>query len=293
MMLRFIKHFISVVICIHLFACAESNKKSEFSHHKLGYYYHVLAFSKQNKPIKANEIVWLNIQFKTQSDSVFWDSFNNLNDCFFVSIDSSSATNLLTNYISTCSLLDSSCMLIKTNIFFKQQFKNKKTPFFSKNDSIVKIFFKIKKVFNLQEFSEFKQDLDKIEQDQIKNYIIKFKDQHITKDSLGIYWIEKPKTRTAKGNFKTGDLLSIKYEGYFLNGRMIENSITNFEYRYGTPDQLIKGLNYVIKCLKKGEKAKIILTSHLAFGELGSMNQLIPPFTPLIYTIKINNLVIN
>ena len=46
-------------------------------------------------------------------------------------------------------------------------------------------------------------------------------------------------------------------------------------------------IHYVIKRLKKGQNAKIILPSRLAFGENGSSNGTIAPYTPLIYEIKI------
>ncbi|MGZ3885263.1 MAG: FKBP-type peptidyl-prolyl cis-trans isomerase [Bacteroidia bacterium] len=39
--------------------------------------------------------------------------------------------------------------------------------------------------------------------------------------------------------------------------------------------------------MKKGDFVKIILSSWLAFGETGSSNGTIPPFTPLLYEIKL------
>ena len=44
---------------------------------------------------------------------------------------------------------------------------------------------------------------------------------------------------------------------------------------------------YALYKLKKGEKAKIILPSQLAFGDQGSSNGVIPPYTPLVYQIEI------
>jgi FKBP-type peptidyl-prolyl cis-trans isomerase len=62
---------------------------------------------------------------------------------------------------------------------------------------------------------------------------------------------------------------------------------------YGTPDQVLKGINYVIPRLKVGQSAKIILPSRLAFGEKGSSNGTVPPFTPLLYEITLNDIKIN
>jgi FKBP-type peptidyl-prolyl cis-trans isomerase len=63
--------------------------------------------------------------------------------------------------------------------------------------------------------------------------------------------------------------------------------VNQLEFTYGTPDQLIKGLNIVIGTLKKGEFVKIIVPSRLAFGEKGSSNGSIQPYTPLVYNLKI------
>jgi FKBP-type peptidyl-prolyl cis-trans isomerase len=84
-----------------------------------------------------------------------------------------------------------------------------------------------------------------------------------------------------------GKRVKISYSGMFLDGKPIDDSEQIIEYVYGTPDQLIKGLNIVIGSLKKGETSKIIVPSRLAFGESGSSNGSIPPYTPLVYNLKI------
>ena len=76
------------------------------------------------------------------------------------------------------------------------------------------------------------------------------------------------------------------YYGYFLDGRMIDFNDSLGIY-YDDSLQLIKGLNYVIKRLDVGQSAKIVLPSPLAFGMRGSFNKTIPPFTPLLYEIKL------
>jgi FKBP-type peptidyl-prolyl cis-trans isomerase len=68
----------------------------------------------------------------------------------------------------------------------------------------------------------------------------------------------------------------------------VDSSPQNFQINYGTPDQLIRGLNYAICKLKIGRFSKIILPSHLAFGENGSSNGSIPPFTPMLYKISVS-----
>lgn len=266
------------------FACRpEKHKKQKgFSHHPLGYYYQLLAFDTNAFVYKANYMARVSASFKTQADSVFWDSSNNFNDCFFIRIDSLQHSNFLQHGISRSAQSDSVCLLIPTAEFFKQQFNLKEVPFFSKTDSVVKINFRLQQILSPEKYADFNENLRRKEQEKIGEYV---KHHQAEKDESGFYWLQKPAGLSSIG-IKTGTLVKLNYTGFYLNNRFLEKA-ENFEFVYGTPDQLLKGLNYVIPKIKKGEVAKIILPSQLAFGENGSSNGAVPPFTPLLYEIKI------
>lgn len=276
---------------IFLFCC--KNKKAEsqayFSYHPLGYYYQLLSFEEKTDKLLPGKIAWISATFKTQKDSIFWDSFNNMNDKFYVRTDTNNNQNFIVNYVSQLEALDSVCILIKPKDFFAQQFKVDTIPFFSKTDTCVKIFLKLKALFTEEEFLKVQQDLELNEMRQIYKFYTTEAEANAAMDPAGFYWVEK--SGIGKGNeIKIGTTVSIAYEGYFLNGRFLEKSGKDFDLKYGTPDQLLKGLNYVIAGLKMGQNAKIILPSRLAFGENGSSNGIVPPFTPLMYKIKITDI---
>ncbi len=90
---------------------------------------------------------------------------------------------------------------------------------------------------------------------------------------------------------KKGTVISINYKSYFINRVEFDNNYKEaaFTYTYGTPGQVIKGLEIAINGMKKGEKSKIIIPSQLAFGEEGSSTQIVPPFTTVIYELEIVN----
>ena len=200
--------------------------------------------------------------------------------------------NFLKNYISKCSALDSACILIKPSDFFRQQFKSGSVPFFSKNDSVVKINFKVKHVFSKEDFVKIQHDLHRKEDAQIEHYFGTVAEAEAACDPLGFYWVDRS-GGSGSSTPKSGDLVTIAYRGEYLNGRFLEKSGADFEFIYGTPDQLLKGINYVISRLKLGENAKIILPSRLAFGENGSSNGTVPPCTPLVYEIQLIDLKTN
>lgn len=286
MMWRFCKLFFACIFLV-LNSCKNNSKKTLFTYNKLGYWYQLISFNTNTLPNNKNAIYWLDASFKTQSDSVFWDSYNNLNDNFFLELSPDLNSNYLKHFISTQTEQDSSLLLIKTADFFTQQFNNNQIPFFSKNDSVVKINVKVKRIYSPTQFNNLRQNFAKKELEQIENYFSSVQKFEASKDSLGFYWIDKPETNTLP-KIKNGDNVSLSYEGSFLNGKVIDSSPKKFKITHGTPDQLLKGLNYVISRLKLGQNAKIILPSRLAFGEKGSTNNLIPPYTPLVYTLKIN-----
>lgn len=290
MMLKFIKlnkfsilfvFFLSLIACKH-----KIENENAFSYNKLGYYYRLISFDNNTGLSNQNKVIWLDVSFATQSDSVFWDSYNNFNDNYFIKTDKPNQQLFLKNYIYKLNENDSACLLLKPKDFYLQHFNTDKISFFSINDSVVKIYFKVKQVLTLKEFNDRKINLASNEIKQIESYFKTIQDYELSFDSLGFYWIEKPNSSNMPG-VNPKSVVKLSYEGSFLNGRVFEKSPNNFELIYGIPDQIIKGLNYVIKQLKKGQNAKIILPSRLAFGENGSSNGIIAPYTPLIYKVNI------
>lgn len=282
---KVILFFCLVMILLFVVGC-KRNKQPHYSYNPLGYYYQLIAFNSNASGYQPHNVAWIDCVFKTQSDSVFWDSRNNFNDNFFIEIDSLSATNFIKNYVSKLTISDSASLMIRTKDFYKQQFASDKIPFFSKKDSVVKVDLKVRKIISADEYNNRNVDLLKQEGEQIEAYFKSPQEFEMARDSLGFYWIEKPPASDLPVTVYK-NTVKLSYKGTFLNGRIFELSPPNFEVSYGTPDQLIKGLNYVIKRLKKGQNAKIILPSRLAFGENGSTNGIIAPYTPLIYEIKI------
>jgi len=290
MILKFIKAkgvivLSSFALLLLINACKRGHQK-HFSYHPLGYYYQLIAFNSNASTYQPHSVAWIDAVFKTQDDSVFWDSRNNFNDNFFLEIDSLSTGNFIKNYISKLTTADSACLMIRTKDFYKQQFNSDKIPFFSKNDTVVKVDLKIRKIISADEYNNRTIDLLKQEAEQIEAYYKTPQEFEMARDSLGFYWIEKPPPSDLPVTVYK-NTVKLSYKGTFLNGRIFEVSPPNFEVSFGTPDQLIKGLNYVIKRLKKGQNAKIILPSRLAFGENGSTNGIIAPYTPLIYEVNI------
>ena len=132
------------------------------------------------------------------------------------------------------------------------------------------------------------RDAEMIEQSLLKKYLQEISnDKYIFKQGVYIQQLNTGKGETVKN----GKIISINYKGYFINRLEFDNNYKDvaFTYTYGSPDQVIKGLEIAINGMKKGEKSKIIIPSQLAFGEEGSSTQIVPPFTTVIYELEIVN----
>lgn len=256
-----------------------SDKLIDYTRSTEGYYYRLVQIGELGLPPKNKAYYSIQASFKTWGDSIFWDSRHEGNNKFF--IKSGLTSNLLHRYVQQLNAGDSAELCIPTRLFFEQQFASKRIPYFCEKDSLVKISLKIKQVMGFEDWiltvNTFKSNEDSL----MLNILVK--NPKAYKDSLGIIWLNgRPKTDNLIEN---GQVITFSFQGAFLDGRMVDAQPQTLVYKLGTPDQVLKGINYVIKHLKKGETSKIILPSHLAFGELGSSNGSIPPFTPLAYTL--------
>ncbi|MCE3228664.1 MAG: Peptidyl-prolyl cis-trans isomerase [Bacteroidetes bacterium] len=282
--------FLFLFLLLVLFACDPAAKKESFKKSENGYWFKLIAF--EDLDVKKNHIkdscmAWVSAAFKTLRDSTFYDSHNDLKDRFFIKLYSSNNDHLFKTTLSNFNKGDSVCVLLPPDRFFEEQFKSA-VPDFCKKDSAIKIYFKVKAMLKSDEFAGVVRDRTNNELQEIEDFFGSPEKFERARDPLGFYWVERPRD-TSSAPVEQGGTVSVSYSGGFLNGRVIDVSPGKFQVVYGTPDQLLKGLNYVIGRLKMGQTSKIILPSHLAFGESGSSNGSVPPFTPMLYQISINN----
>jgi len=90
----------------------------------------------------------------------------------------------------------------------------------------------------------------------------------------------------SKGNGEkahTGQMVKIRYSVRLFDGQKIYSGVKSFKIGYGGVES---GLEEGILLLKKGDKAKFILPSHLAYGLSGDGDK-IPPHTPIIYYVEL------
>jgi FKBP-type peptidyl-prolyl cis-trans isomerase len=127
-------------------------------------------------------------------------------------------------------------------------------------------------------------DPELLEQLSLKKYLANFKGAR-NKGGVTIKTVQKGNGEAVE----IGKTLLLKYKASFINGIEFDNTHYQryFEYNYGTPNQVIAGLEIALSEMKNKEKAKIIIPSQLAFGDEGSSTGIVPPFTTVVYDLEI------
>lgn len=132
---------------------------------------------------------------------------------------------------------------------------------------------------------ESKRDFDAEEILMIQRYCSRNSISY-TPDSVGLVTVDN-KPGTGKKPVK-GDTVDVVLKGQLLNGRIFDDSESygGFAFTWGDEGQVLPGIKRVLAGMQEGGTAKIILPSRLAFGSGGSAG-IVPPNTPVIYTIEL------
>lgn len=147
-------------------------------------------------------------------------------------------------------------------------------------------YIKIHQYLNDEEKENYfsQNDPELLEQLSLKKYLSNIKEIE-NKNGVSIITIKKGEGEKVEHDKN----VILKYRASFINGVEFDNTYfyQNFEYKFGTPNQLIKGLEIALYEMKNKEKAKIIIPSQLAFGDEGSSTGIVPPFTTVVYDLEI------
>ena len=91
-----------------------------------------------------------------------------------------------------------------------------------------------------------------------------------------------------------GTPLRVNWEGFGLaDGRTIDATARNggdFAWDYGTPDQLLQGLEVAVSLLREGQRGEFIFPSRMAFGGRG-VPGLLEPGMPVRYAVSVSRAV--
>jgi FKBP-type peptidyl-prolyl cis-trans isomerase len=282
------------IICVALFSCKKTVKTvGGFTLNDDNIYVRYCEISDEDETPEKNDWLLLNVNYKTQNDSVFFTSRHHSWNGYFFKFGETKNKPLL-KFMEKMAVGDSAQIMLNPVIFFNEIFDSG-SPDFVAGDSIVKIEMKLmaimegdeKLVYEESKRLECGRKKDK-ERQTIQEYANKKFKQFVSINDQLIY---KKTKYTNDSLVKKGKQVSVRFRGFFLDDFLFDHSCYEkpFDFTYGSEGQLLPGLQIVLKEMREGEVAKIILPSQLAFGEEGSSNGFIPPHTPLVYEIEVLN----
>lgn len=280
-----------VILCI-ITSCQKHTSAIEgYTRNDDGFYFKLLALGDGNDHPLPDQVLVVDAVMRTQADSLFWDTKHDAQNGLYIVLSKNELAHSCNPYFLSMVEGDSASFYINPKVFFRNYFDTV-VPSFCAKDSLIKMDIKLNQIISKGEYSALKKMVEYKDSEDLELEELKKIDAYVSQnypsvdlDCNGIYTLQKEKTNGQP--IALGKRIKIEYEGFFLDGKPIDNTKQELEFTYGTPDQLIKGLNIVINTLKKGEFVKIIVPSRLAFGEKGSSNGSIQPYTPLVYNLKI------
>lgn len=280
---------IPVAIAI-LFIAACSNRSKLFSGYSItntGIHYKLIALGESNLPASIGSYVTAIIAYRTVNDSLFFQGVRQ----FQVTEPEYDGS------IDECFLMlnsgDSASFYIRAEPFFTKTLQTT-LPRFINPGQFMRVDIKLLEVKSAEEFQKEMEafmswinDFGEYEKVILKQYLNGQKID-VQPTQSGLYIIQQVKTQ--RNRVEVGDTVTIHYEGRFLNGKPFDSTRKRgepFQFVYGQKWQVIPGLEEAIGKMHEGEKAMLIVPSHLAFGQQGNSNGMIPAFTSVIFELEI------
>jgi len=273
-----------------LFFVSCQNPYPGFTRADEGIFFKLLKIGEQDRCCQFGDFVTVNIEYATMNDSVFFAGnnivFQVIRPNFLGSID---------KCLTMMCKGDSAQFIISAYYFYTKTLESA-LPSFLGIDDKMKISIKLIDVQTQEEF-EFErmafaywvEDLGEYEK-VILNQFIRQEQIDILPTEDGIFFIEQ---KIGTGNLvSAGDTVAIHYEGYFLNGRFFDSTRQRnqpLEFVYGQQWQVIPGLEKALGRMRSGGKALVIIPSEQAFGVVGSVRDIVPPFTSVVFEIELIN----
>jgi hypothetical protein len=278
--MRFLRNSLVLLLFVSVFSCREKPPLyfDGFSRTAGGLYYKIVRIGDGDYRVNAWDDVYFTCCFRKQNDSVFFSSGHEY--VYYDPADSLQKTLFLSHFPNLVKG-DSAIYYVRTADLFANYFQTE-VPSWCRNDSLIKVEVGIKELKKEIRISDTEL---KLIRDHIRDHKLKVEAELPNK----IFVLER-KEGEGKEIVSMGKLISVDYKGRFLNDSLFDDPAFPLQFTYGSPDQLLKGLNFVIKGMHKGEFIKIILPSYLAYGDSGNTNGTVAPFTPLLYEITITDI---
>ncbi len=274
---------ISILFIAIIFSC----NTNEFTRTDNDIYYEFIIKNADSTKVKVDDILILKLIYTNEKGDVIFDS-RELGKNYKMVLKKPNYIGSIDEAISMMHIGDSAIFKVDATDFYTLSRGYKTLPEEVKFGGKLIFYVKILGIAdNLQVQKEKKElaiDKQKLEEDMLKDFIQK-ENITIKPTASGLYYIVETKGNGKKP--KKGDKLIIHYTGKFINGEIFDSSLKRAKpliYNFGDKG-FIAGWEEGVSYMSEGEKAKLIIPSHLAYGE--KKTGPIPAYSTLIFDIEL------
>lgn len=268
------KLFLISIGIILLVSCSKKSETKKVISDKMAM--QLLSFDDKNRVFEKNNFISASLQLNDGEEMLYNRFYHHVFQ----------ADSMLATLFSHLKEGDSAVFYIQPSWLKQTNLFEVELPEVTNNELL--LYVKVYHYFNKEEQAHFLEQLDEdVVEYQYLNFYLKSIQSLQPIKQKGMYVVS---INEGEGKpIAKDDSIQIKYKGYFLNHVLFDATPENgfLAFEYGTPNQVIKGLEFAIKGMKVGEKSKIIIPSHLAFGAKGSSTGIVPPATPVMYELEI------
>ncbi|MCD6113069.1 MAG: FKBP-type peptidyl-prolyl cis-trans isomerase [Bacteroidales bacterium] len=268
---------------IIFFACNEQEKNSfkGFSKADSGLYYKIFHNDKDTVKAKIGSVLHLDMYYKTE-DTLLFNS-KRMPYPLRITLTEPSYKGDFFEGLAMLNVGDSAVFITSAKDLYFKKFNATKLPDFINENTNMYFHVKLLGVKSKAEMDVIRKNEEKqLLQNYIKNNNIKVKPL-----KSGMYFIEKQKGHGNRPD--TGDIVKTHFSITLLDNTPIFSTYKKgkepVEFVFGRKFD-VEGFRQAISMMRPGGIATVIMPSKLAYGENGRDN-LIPPFTPFIYHIKL------
>jgi FKBP-type peptidyl-prolyl cis-trans isomerase len=288
------KNFLLLIIILWVFpSCNFNNNPCPYKGYKSFnnlIYYRYADLGVKTEHISPGKIMEFSINYSRMNNSIFWDShYLGYPFTILLSYNSLLKSSGYQEMLLKCNEGDSINFILKKDMLFA----GKATSSLLCSDSMVRVNVRILSILDSNQLkikmkktimSEKDKELE--EYNELTHYLAA--NNIPDSDKKGdIYLV--PLICGSGPEITNGCRVIISYRGYFINHTIFDSTPVNepLDFVIGDSGQVLNGMEKGIKKMREGEKAKIIIPSHSAFGEKGSSTGIIPPYATLVYEVTI------
>ena len=275
--------FFSIVIFFSF--CFVTTKSQKIEVTDTGIEYKFIEKNKKNRKVETDDILYLSMKF-FHKDSLLYNTAD-FNDDFKFQLTEPVYEGDFVEILQKMNEGDSVIIFTDATEFY-QNYDNHVPDFVSEGDKI-EFRFRLTKVLSQEEETEIMENMNKdlkIEEEKALKKYIEAENITVQPTESGLYYIQ---TQAGTGEQAVaGKTVVVHYTGYLLNGDIFDSSVergTPFEFTLGE-NRVIAGWEEGIAMMKIGEKAKLIIPSHLGYGARGAGGA-IPPYATIIFDVEL------